>query len=140
LLVRIHYQVCTSCGAKFNATLHPSTEIRVGPEFYACACGAQYRTGKFEWAHLNRKRRRDYFISSAEIGIMLLSMALPVIFGYGIGPGWQGGLVGLKWGFLFGLCFIALLWSIKALIIRSSLRRVPYGNTVEPIGILPWHW
>ena len=137
--VKVYYQKCPQCGAKFNERLSQSSVLRVGKETYVCRCNTAFDTGKKEWAHLSVDERRGYFFSQAEIGVMLISAVVPGVFGYFVGSGIESAVSASAWGFLFGAAFVGILWTIKTIIVKTSLRRCPH----EPgyvAGVPPWCW
>jgi len=140
--VTIYYQVCSKCGKKFSAKLYPnSTEVRIGKETYRCSCGEEYSTGHREWANLAEEERRGYFVSSAEIGVVIISTAMPALFAYFVFDGWRSAGRAAVWGLLVGLVIIAFLWTIKIVIVKLSKRRVPVvAETFGPPGLWPWQW
>jgi len=124
--VTVYYQQCPDCGQKWATQLSSNQQvIRLGKEIFICKCEKRWPTGRIEWSHLGRKQRRQYFISSAEIGVLLICTFVPPLFAYFIGNGWPSALVAMGWGFVCGIVFVACLWLIKAILVGLSLRRCP---------------
>lgn len=137
--VKVYYQKCRECGSTFNAKLSQSNVIRVGKEVFVCKCKTAFDTGKKEWAHLSMGERRGYFFSQAEIGVLLICTFIPGLFAYFIGNGIESALSAITWGFLVGVAFILVLWMIKSVIVKTSLRRCPHEAGYVP-GVPPWCW
>jgi len=132
LYVTIYYKHCPDCGENWAAQLSQSRVIRLGKEFYICKCNKQWPTGRVEWSHLSREQRRTYFVSTAEIGVLVICTIMPALFGYFIGNGWSAALRAGIWGFGVGVVFAAFLWLIKISLVGLSVRRCPIG-TPAPI-------
>src|SRR3954454_7259863 len=141
MYVKVYYQVCPDCHAKWSAQLSRSNVIRLGKEFHTCKCPKQWPTGHIEWAHLTPSERRSYFISEGEIGVVLLSVFTPALFAVFLAQHrLAGALTAASYGLLFGLAFVAVLWSLKSIYVRLSLHRCPHDNSTELRGALPWQW
>jgi hypothetical protein len=132
--VTVYYDRCPECGQKWSARLSQQNVIRVGREVFVCKCGKGWSTGYTEWSHLSPKKRRDYFISSAEIGVLMICTVVPPLFAYFIEKSWAPVLRATGWGFCVGLAFAAVLWLIKLCIIGLSLRRCPAANQDAPVS------
>ncbi|MCI0423530.1 MAG: hypothetical protein L0312_30650, partial [Acidobacteria bacterium] len=83
--VTIYYQKCPKCGETWSAQLSQARVLRVGKEAFVCKCGTAWPTGRMEWIHLNTEQRRAYFVSTAEIGVLVICLLAPALFGYFIG-------------------------------------------------------
>ena len=70
--IHVHYQKCPICKQTWSAQLSATHVTRIGAEVFVCKCGTQWPTGHTEWAHLTSSNRRAYFLSTAEIGVMIL--------------------------------------------------------------------
>lgn len=139
--VKVYYQKCPTCGQTWSSRLvENSTEVRVGKEVFVCKCGTTHPTGNVEWAHLDAKQRKGYFFGSAEIGSVIICTFFPALFAYLVMNGWHSALTAAMWGFLFGLAVVALLWSVRMVNVRLSLRRCPHDNPAFVPGAVPWHW
>jgi hypothetical protein len=123
--VTVYYKQCPDCGQKWATQLSQSQVIRLGREAFICKCKRQWPTGRVEWNHLSHEQRRAYFISSAEIGVLVICTIMPALFGYFIGNGWPSALKAEAWGFVVGAVFVAVLWLIKLSLVGLSLRRCP---------------
>ena len=143
--VRVYYQKCPDCGQTWSAQLSQFKVIRLGKESYVCKCKKAWPTGNVEWVHLTPEQRRGYFFSQAEIGVLVISVLAPALFGFFL-AGWvhrtpaMGALVAASYGLLLGFVFVGILWSLKMLYVRLSLRRCPHEDRFEPRGALPWQW
>ena len=143
--VKVYYQKCPDCGQTWSTQLSQAKVIRLGKEVYVCKCNKAWPTGHVEWVHLTPEQRRQYFFSTAEIGVLVISVLAPALFGFFVASGahWtpaMGALVAASYGFLVGLVFVAILWALKMLYVRLSLRRCAHENAFEPRGALPWQW
>jgi hypothetical protein len=123
--VTVYYHYCPDCNQKWAEHLSQANVIRVGREKFVCKCNKEWNTGNVEWAHLDKKQRKSYLLSSAEIGVILICTLVPPVFGYFTGPGWRAALEAGAWGFAVGFAFACILWMIKAVLIMVSLRRCP---------------
>lgn len=124
--VTVYYKKCPDCGQKWATQLSPNQQvIRLGKETFTCKCKKQWPTGRVEWSHLSREQRRAYFVSSAEIGVLVICTIMPALFGYFIGNGWSSALRAGIWGFGVGVMFAAVLWLVKISLVGLSLRRCP---------------
>ena len=123
--VTVYYQQCPDCGQKWSAQLSRTQVIRLGKEIFVCKCNKEWPTGHGEWSHLSREQRHAYFISQAEIGVLVICTIMPALFGYFIGEGWSSALRAGIWGFAVGAVFVAILWLIKIGLVGLSLRRCP---------------
>ena len=123
--VTVYHQQCPNCGQRWSARLSEQQVIRIGRESFRCNCGAIWPTGSLEWSHLLPKQRREYFVSTAEIGVLVVCVLIPPLFAYFIANGWHSALRAFGWGFCTGLVFVAFLWLIKLAIVALSLRRCP---------------
>lgn len=134
--VTIYYKQCPDCGQKWAARLSQQEVIRLGRETFTCKCKKQWPTGCVEWNHLSREQRRAYFVSTAEIGVLVICTFMPALFGYFIGNGWPSALNAAAWGFVVGVAFVAVLWLIKVSMVGLSLRRCPAvaPSPQQPIG------
>lgn len=133
------YYQCAQCKQRWGFRYSESPVIRVGKEIFVCRCGKSWPTGYVEWAHLNAQQRRDYFISTAEIGVLVICTFIPALFGYAIGErGWRSALVAAGGGLAVGLVFVLILWTIKLGIVGLSLRRRPQpaGNANPTVPFL----
>jgi len=126
--VTVYYNQCPDCGQKWAARLSEQEVIRVGREVYVCKCKKEWPTGCVEWIHLSRPEQREYFVSTAEIGVLTICTTIPPLFGYFIGNGLPAAFRAALWGFLAGVVFIGILWGIKLCIVGLSLRRCPAGH------------
>lgn len=141
MYVKVHYQVCQKCGRKFQASLDPhSSAVRVGKEIYRCRCGEKYATGKKEWANLAARERFHYFVSTGEVGMLMICIITPALFGYFVGPGFHSALRAASYGLVVGLGFISIFWIGKIVVVKLSLRRVPHHDPTVPRGGWPWNW
>jgi len=139
-MVKVYYQKCPDCGQTWSAQLSETSVIRIGREVFACKCGNDWSTGRVEWAHLTPEQRQEYFFSTAEIGVMVISTIFPALFGYFVGSkGWHSALIAGLWGGLVGLVICSFLWLMKMFIVWRSLRRLPHAET-GPTGYWPWEW
>jgi len=139
--VTVYYNICQKCGRKFNQRLSQSSEVRVGKEVFTCKCGEQYTTGLMEWTHLTPKRRFDYFVSSGEIGLLLICTLAPALFAFFIsGHKVDTTLRVTSWGLLVAAIGIGISWSIKMLVVKRSLKRVPHEDPFAARGGWPWNW
>jgi uncharacterized membrane protein (DUF485 family) len=139
--VKVYYRECPDCRAKWSAQLSTTNVIRLGKESFTCKCKKQWLTGHKEWAHLSPTERRAYFISEAEIGVLLLSIGTPALFALFLAQHQIiGALAAASYGLLFGLALVVVLWCLKSIYVRLSLRRCPYENRIELRGLLPWRW
>lgn len=129
--VTVYYKKCPDCGERWAAQLSQTEVIRLGKEVFVCKCNKQWPTGRVEWAHLSRAQRRAYFVSTAEIGVLVICTIMPALFGYFVGNGWSSALSWSLWGFAFGVVFVAVLWSIKAVLVAISLRRCATASDPE---------
>jgi len=125
ITVKVYYQKCPECGQTWAARLSEQEIVRIGKEVFICKCNKEWPTGCTEWTHLNTGQRRDYFVSTAEIGVLLICTFIPPLFGYFISGGWNAALRAGMWGFLVGVVFVSVLWAIKGCIVGLSLRRCP---------------
>lgn len=123
--VTVYYRYCPDCRQKWAEHLSQSKVTRIGKETFVCKCNKSWPTGNVEWARLGKGERRSYFLSSAEIGVLLISLLVPPLFGYFIGPGWVSALRAGAWGLAVGSLFVLFLWLIKVCIVAFSLRRCP---------------
>ena len=142
ILQGIHedYEKCPKCGERWNARARDrSTVVRIGKEAFVCRCGDQHWTGLLEWSHLTEKQRRDYFISSLEIGVLMICLVCPPLFAYFIGNGIKSAMVALDWGAVIGFGLLAVSWAIKMLVVKISLRRCPHEVGFIS-GTAPWMW
>ncbi len=80
--MKVYYQKCPSCGATWSAQLSEADVIRLGKETYTCKCNKRWSTGQVEWAHLSPEKRREYFFSTAEIGVLVLCVGIPPLFAW----------------------------------------------------------
>lgn len=72
---------------------------------------------------------------------MVLCVVAPALFGFFIARNPLAGAgLAAAYGFLCGLAFVAVLWTLKAIFVRLSLRRCPHENTTELRGPWPWQW
>ena len=125
--VKVFYNKCPDCGQTWSAQLSQAEVIRLGKETFTCKCGKVWPTGHAEWAHLSATQRRGYFLSTAEIGVAIIFVLLPPIFGYIIGVhGWRSALTGLIWGGAIGAVIIGICWVLKSIYVALSLRRCPH--------------
>ncbi len=94
-----------------------------------------------EWAHLSPEKRREYFFSTAEIGVLVLCVGIPPLFAWfiAIHPA-VAAIKAAAYGLSFGLVFVALLWTLKSVYVLASLRRCPHEDQTELHGSLPWQW
>jgi hypothetical protein len=141
MYVRVYYRQCPDCRAKWSSQVSTVNVIRLGKESFTCKCKKQWLTGHWEWAHLSSSARRAYFISEAEIGVLLLSVGTPALFAWFLAEHRiSGALTAAAYGLLFGLLFVAVLWCLKSIYVRLSLRRCPHENSTQLRGLLPWQW
>src|SRR4051812_18520144 len=98
--VKVYRQACPDCGCEWAQQLSSRQDvIRIGKEAYVCKCPKTWTTGRIEWNHLSRERRRLYFFSEAEIGVLAICTLVPPLFGYFISDGWRGAMKAGSWGF-----------------------------------------
>jgi hypothetical protein len=83
--VTVYYKRCPDCGQKWATQLSQSQVIRLGKEAFICKCNKRWQTGRVEWSHRSREQRRAYFVSSAEIGVLVICTIMPAL----IGNGWS---------------------------------------------------
>ena len=138
-VVRVYYQKCPDCGSTWSTQLSQQRVIRLGKEFYVCKCKKQWPTGHTEWAHLTPEQRKEYFFSTAEIGVLLICTVCPALFGYFIGSGWRSALNAGTWGIVVGIVWIGFLWVLKMIFVKFSLRRSPHP-VIDVRGGWPWDW
>ena len=131
----VHYQKCPTCRQTWNAQLGTTNVIRLGKETYTCKCGIDWETGRVEWSHLTPRQRRSYFLSTAEIGVLILWPFVGGLFTYFIA---KDKLWGLIWGVVGGLLvagvFVLVMWWLKFAFARASLRRSPLDRLSTPTG------
>lgn len=140
MYVRVYYQKCPDCGSTWNARLSEYDVIRIGREVFVCKCGKEWPTGNTEWSHLPSGKKRSYFFSQAEIGVLLIATIVPALFGYFAGDhGWRSAVFAFGWGLAIGLVIDAVLWCFKMAIVGLSLRRAPYA-VADLHGGWPWNW
>jgi hypothetical protein len=133
--VRVFYKKCPTCKQTWSAQLSQADVIRIGKEAFVCKCGTAWPTGRVEWAHLTPRMRRSYFLSTAEIGVLILCPFMGGLFTFFIA---QDKWMGLLWGILDGLVvaavFVAFMWALKFTIVKFSLRRCPLDLLSTPFG------
>ncbi len=141
MYVKVYYLTCPDCGAKWSAQLSTANVVRLGKESFICKCNKEWSTGHREWTHLTLAERRGYFLSQAEIGVLAISVATPALFAAFIAQhAVSGAMTAAAYGLVFGLAFVGVLWALKAIYVRLSLRRCPHENRTELRGFLPWQW
>jgi hypothetical protein len=83
------------------------------------------------------RERRAYFVSEAEIGILFLSVGTPALFALFLAQHRiTGALTAAAYGLLVGLAFVVVLWGLKSIYVRASLRRCPHDNGYVTIAEL----
>lgn len=134
--LRIFYQKCPTCKQTWSTQLSQADVIRIGKELFVCRCGTAWPTGRVEWAHITPHMRRSYFLSTAEIGVLVLWPLTGGLFALFIA---QNKWMGLLWGILGGLAvaavFVAAMWALKLVIVKSSLHRCPPNPLSTPLDI-----
>ena len=78
--VKVLYDKCPTCKQIWGARLSQADVIRIGKETFVCKCGTAWRTGRVEWAHLTPRMRHSYFLSTAEIGVLVLCPLAGALF------------------------------------------------------------
>ena len=140
MYVKVYYKKCPDCGSTWSAQLSQTKVIRLGRETYTCKCPKEWPTGHTEWAHLTPRQCKEYFFSSAEIGVLVICTVMPALFGYFVGAqGLISAAIAAGWGLVVGLSFVAFLWFLKMVYVKLSLRRLPHPVT-ELHGGWPWNW
>ena len=134
--VTVYYQKCPKCGQTWSAQLSQARVIRIGKEVFVCRCGTEWPTGRIEWVRLNQAQRRAYFVSTAEIGVLVICTLSPALFGYFIGDGWRSALKAAGWGLLVGAGFVLVLWGIKLCIVGVSKFRT--RHIVPKLSQVQW--
>jgi hypothetical protein len=133
--VHVFYKKCPTCRQTWSPQLSQAAVIRIGKEVFVCKCGTAWPTGRVEWAHLTPRMRRSYFLSTAEIGVLLLWPFAGGLFAFFVA---QNRWMGLFWGILGGLAMavviVAVMWALKFTIVRLSLRRCPVSLLAMPVG------
>ena len=133
--VKVFYKKCPACKQTWSAQLSQADVIRIGEETFVCKCGTAWPTGRIEWAHLTPRMRRSYFLSTAEIGVLILWPFAGGLFAFFIA---QNKWMGLLWGILGGLvvaaAFVAVMWALKFTIVKFSLHRCPPDLLSTPVG------
>lgn len=132
--VTVFYQKCPTCKQTWSAQLSQAEVIRIGKEMFICKCGTAWPTGRLEWAHISPRMRRSYFLSTAEIGVLILGPFAGALFAFFLA---QNRWIGLLWGILGGLAvaavFVAFMWALKLTIIKFSLHRCPPDPLRTPV-------
>jgi hypothetical protein len=49
----------------------------LGKEAFICKCNKQWPIGRVEWSLLSREQGRAYFVSSGEIGVLVICTIMP---------------------------------------------------------------
>ena len=132
--VKVFYQKCPTCKQTWSAQLSQAEVIRIGKEMFVCKCGTAWPTGRLEWAHITPRMRRSYFLSTAEIGVLILWPFAGALFAFFIA---QNRWIGLLWGILGGLAvaavFVAVMWALKLAIVKFSLDHCPPDSLRTPV-------
>ncbi len=75
------------------------TEFASGKSFTRAGATQSGAPGILKWAHLSMAQRRDYFFSTVELGVLLLSVGTPALFAYFLStPQVTGALTAAKYG------------------------------------------
>ena len=131
--VRVYYNKCDKCGSTWSTRLSQADVIRIGKETFICKCGTAWPTGYVEWAHLTPRQRRSYFLSTAEIGLLILCPFVGGLFSYFIALNKRSGLVkGVAGGLVTALVWILVMWTMKFVFVLLSLRRHPLNPMTIP--------
>lgn len=137
--VRVFYQKCPTCGQTWSTQLSQADVIRLGKEHFVCKCGIEWPTKHIEWAHLTPAQRRSYFLSTAEIGVLILAPLTGGLFTLFIArKPWLGLLSGLAGGLVVAALFVAAMWSLKYVFVKLSLRRCPFDQFATPFAYGFW--
>ena len=135
LYFKVFYQRCPTCKQTWAAELSQADVIRIGKEVFVCTCGIAWPTGRVEWAHLTPRMRRPYFLSTAEIGVVILSPLVGALFTFFIARNkWMGLLWGIFGGLAVAAVFLAVMWTLKLMFVILSLRRCPPEPLSTPVG------
>jgi hypothetical protein len=131
----VYYQKCPTCKQTWSAQLGTAKIIRIGEETYTCKCGISWETGRVEWAHLTPQQRRSYFLSTAEVGVLILWPFVGGLFTFFIAKNkWMGLLWGIVGGLLVAAFFVLVMWGFKYMFVRLSLKRCPLDRLSTPTG------
>lgn len=132
--LHIFYKKCPTCRQTWSPQLSQAAVIRIGKEAFVCKCGIAWPTGRVEWAHITPRMRRSYFLSTAEIGVLILWPFAGGLFAVFVA---QNRWMGLLWGILGGLAvavgFVGVMWALKFTIVRLSLRRCAISLLAMPV-------
>lgn len=133
--VKVFYNKCDECGSTWSTRLSQVDVIRIGKETFICKCGTAWPTGYVEWAHLTPRQRRSYFLSTAEIGLLILCPFVGGLFGYFIALNkWSGLLKGAVGGLAVAFVWVMVMWMLKFVFVQLSLRRHPLDPVATPMG------
>jgi hypothetical protein len=140
LYVKVYYNKCPDCGRTWSARFSEANVIRLGRETYTCKCPKEWQAGHIEWVHLTPEQRKSYFFSTAELGVVVMCVLAPALFGYFVGSrGFISAGIAAGWGLLVGLGWVGFLWFLKVIYVKLSLRRLPHPVT-DLRGGWPWNW
>lgn len=134
--LNVFYQKCPTCKQTWSAQLSQADVIRIGKETFVCKCKTAWPTGRVEWAHLTPQMRRSYFLSTAEIGALILGPFTGGLFAFFLAQNrWIGLLRGILGGLVVASVFVAVMWALKFTFVMFSLHRCPPELLSTPVGI-----
>jgi hypothetical protein len=134
------FQRCPNCGDRWN-----SGKSGIGKELYVCKCGIGHSTGQVEWAHLDPKTKRDYFLWNTEIGMTVLFTGLLVVASYFLAGAFnhdrtEFSLFILTFCLLVASPFVLIGLLLRMVIVKQSIKRVPNPDPMFHPGSMPWKW
>jgi hypothetical protein len=129
---------CASCGKAGGRA--PTKKLRLGPEMNVCKfCGYAHSVAAHEWAHLREAERREFFFSDDLLWVLRifpwLGLLLATVFDQH-----EIKWIGLIWGLLATLPWLAITWWWKIREIRKSLERCPpdESSALKRGSLFPW--
>jgi len=139
MLLRSAENLCSSCYKTESRA--PTKNLRLGPEIKVCKyCGNACNATAHEWAHFREAERREFFVSDDLLWILYVfpwpGLALASLYNGHESIKW----IGLIWGLLATLPWLAITWCWKIREIRKSLERCPPDahSNLEPRSLFPW--
>src|ERR1700722_4934891 len=127
---------CASCSPAGKGA--PEVQSRLGPETNSCQyCGVA--TAR-EWAHFREIERRAFFFSDDLLWILKIFPWIGLLVASLLDRHGTIKWIGLLWGFLAGLPWLAIAWYWKIVEIKKSLGRCPPDETsgLGQKALLPW--